>query len=57
MSQQEYEYQAFAFLGIKQWNIEVAKLAAQGWELVNGEMAGLASYAYMRRRLKPAAQE
>lgn len=56
MMQQEYEYQAFAFFGIKQWNTEVNKLAQDGWELVNGNMAGTASYAYMRRRLTPQQQ-
>ena len=48
---QEYEYLVEAYLGAAAFNKSVNALAAQGWELVNGCMAGTAHYAYMRRRL------
>lgn len=47
----EWEYCAVAVLGVIAFNEEVNKLAAVGWELVNGTMAGTANYAYMRRRI------
>jgi hypothetical protein len=50
-----FEYQAFAFIGIGNFNAGVNKMARQGWELVNGCMAGTTNYAYMRRRNPKAA--
>lgn len=49
----EYEYCTFATFGIEGWNKEVTRLSWQGWELVNGCMAGTANYGYMRRRVRP----
>ncbi|WNJ93025.1 hypothetical protein [Bosea sp. 685] len=47
----KYEYQAWAFFGIKAFNSEVSKLAAEGWELINGAHGGTAIYAFMRRQI------
>lgn len=51
----EYKHQAWAFFGIGSFNKEVAKLAAEGWEPINGAHGGTTIHAFMRRRLaKPA---
>lgn len=47
----EFEYCTFASFGIEGWNKEATRLSRQGWELVNGCMAGTANYGYMRRRI------
>jgi hypothetical protein len=47
----EYEYLVEAYLGAGAFSKGVNALAAQGWELVNGCIAGTVHYAYMRGRL------
>lgn len=49
---QEFEYEAQAHMGIGNFNKAVSQAAAEGWELVNGCMAGTVHYAYLRRRLR-----
>ena len=46
---QTEEYVTIAVFGIDAFNKETNKLAAEGWVMVNGCMAGTAHYAYMRR--------
>ena len=50
-----FEYKAFAFFGIGSFNTEVAKLASEGWELINGAHGGTAIYAFMRRPIEKTA--
>ena len=48
---QEFEYEAQSHLGITNFNKATNQMAAAGWELINGGMAGTAHYGYFRRRL------
>ncbi|MFS0710359.1 hypothetical protein [Brevundimonas phoenicis] len=48
---QEFEYEAQAHLGIGNFNKAANTMAAAGWELINGGMAGTVHYGYFRRRL------
>lgn len=50
--EQEYEYRTLAVLGVTQFDKDLNDHAARGWELVNGNMAGTAHYAFLRRKLK-----
>ena len=47
----EFEYEAQAHLGIANFNKAANAMAASGWELINGGMAGTVHYGYFRRRL------
>lgn len=47
----EFQYQVFAAFGVDGWNKQMTLFSRQGWELVNGCMAGTAHYGYMRRRV------
>lgn len=48
---QTFEYEAQAHLGIGNFNKATNAMAAAGWELINGGMAGTVHYGYFRRRL------
>lgn len=52
---QEYEYRTIVMLGAPGFDKLLNERAAEGWELVNGCMAGTMHYGYMRRRLKQNA--
>jgi len=50
--QARYEYYTIAVIGIEPLNKAVNELAARGWEMFGGCMAGTAHYAYMRREMR-----
>lgn len=48
---QEYEYRTIAMIGAAGFDKMMNERAAEGWELVNGCMAGTTHYGYLRRKV------
>lgn len=50
--EQKWDYKAVSYLGIDNFNKGISEHAREGWELINGCMAGTAHYGYLRRPVR-----